>query len=159
MLFFFFFFSKILITFLGLFSPFIFFFFRKILSFTCFFLESFFVFWCYLFTIFIYRKNFIKKNIFMSHISTILIFFIRIFLIRLFLIRIFFVRIFSIRIRRNFYIINNIFRNLFSLTTYLHFLKTLVDIIFTCSKNRIDQKLLIRKYIEKLLLVFYWCGN
>ena len=42
-----------------------------------------------------------------------LIFFIRIFFIRTFFVRIFFIRIFSIRIWKDFYIINNIFRNLF----------------------------------------------
>ena len=30
-------------------------------------------------------------------------------------------------------------------------------IIFICSKNRILQKLLINKYTEKLLMVFYYC--
>ena len=108
---------------LGPFLPF-FFFFRKILiSFTCFFLNLSFVFLIIsIYRFYIYTKK-SYKNILLVLLVFFLTFFIRMFLIKNFFVRIFFIRIFFIkilfprilfiRIRRNFYIVNNIRRNIF----------------------------------------------
>ena len=101
-----------------------FFFFRKILiSFTCFFLNLSFVFLIIsIYRFYIYTKK-SYKNILLVLLVFFLTFFIRMFLIKNFFVRIFFIRIFFIkilfprilfiRIRRNFYIVNNIRRNIF----------------------------------------------
>ena len=140
MLFFFFFFRKIFISFLTLFSSF-FFFLRKILiSFTCFFLKFFFVFFYNIYLPFLYRYTKNYKKIFISYVSIFLVFSIKIFFIRILFIRIFFIRIFSIRIRRNFYILNDVLRNLFFFDNiFTFFEKHSRAIIFACSKNRIYQ--------------------
>ena len=64
----------------------------------------------FLFLIFFIRSFFIR------------FFFIRSFFIRIFFIRISFIRICSIRIRRNFYIISNILRNLFFINNIFTFI-------------------------------------
>ena len=77
----------------------------------------------------------------------------------------FFVRIFSIRIiQRNFYVVSNILRNLFSLTAYLHSPKNTwysLNSFINCFLNlfcKLNKSiLLIDKYFQNLLLVFYNC--
>ena len=104
---------------LGPFLPLFFFLFRKIfISFMCFFSRLFFV-----FLIFVYHFSINKKlyKNFLLVFSIFLIFFIRFFFIKILFIRISFIRIFSIRIRRNWYIINNILRNLFFFNNILIF--------------------------------------
>ena len=64
--------------------------------------------------------NFLHQYFFHQYFF-IRIFFIRRFFIRVIFIRIFLIRMLSIRIRRNFYIVNKLLRNLFlSITTYLY---------------------------------------
>ena len=82
----------------------------------------------------------------------ILVFFL-IFLIRIFFIRTFFIRIFSIRIRRNFYIVNNMLKNLFFFNNiFCILLKTLVDNNIRSFWNQNRLKLLLKN----ILRIFFW---
>ena len=116
---------KISILLTSILALFLFFFWKILVSFTRFYLKLLFVFLVivschFLYIVKNYKKVFLLVLLFFL-IFFIWIFFIKILFIRSSFIRIFFMRILSIRIRRNFYIINKILRNLFfSLTTYLH---------------------------------------
>ena len=86
-----------------------------------------------------------KKNLY-------LIFFIRIFIIRMFFITI---------IRRDFYVVSNKLRNrfFFFFSTITFLLKTLEDNSFCLFYKLNLSILLIDKYTESPLLVFYYCKN
>ena len=137
----FFFFSLILISFSVLFLPFVFFFFRKtLISFRCFFSKLFFVFFIIVICHFyIQKRNY--KNIYcffcMSYVIYMSLFK---FFHQNLLHHNFLHRIFSIRIRRNFYVVSDVLWYLFLFNNiYIFFQRHLRIIIFTCSKNRIDQ--------------------
>ena len=84
--------------------------------------KAFLCFFYNIYHLYVYKK--ICKKYFL--IFFIRVFFIRSFFIRILSIRIFFIRTFLINIRRNFYIVNNIFRNVFFFNN-IYILKTLED--------------------------------
>ena len=141
--------------FLGFLLPFVLSFFIKIfISFTYLFPELFFVVLIIVILSFLYIEKVYKKyficfknelyyvNRLKSELYSALLYLI--FFIKILSVRIFFIRTFSVRIRKNIYVVSKVLRNLFLFNNIFTFEKHFRIVIFTCSKNLCQSKLLIK---------------